>query len=97
MNQPGRIQFRINKTGLILVAVLSILIIPFFTIDCEGQEEANQSLSPEEYAKSLKYETPGILNANDILPSDLISTNGKQYFNCFPFSSHGNGTTSLFV
>jgi hypothetical protein len=43
-------------------------------IVCDGQEEEYQKLSPEEYAKSLKYETPRILNAYDILPPELIKS-----------------------
>ncbi len=74
MNQTGRIQCKIHKTSLIFCAFLSILIIPFFMIVCDGQEEEYQKLSPEEYAKSLKYETPRILNAYDILPPELIKS-----------------------
>jgi len=74
MNQSDRVQFRLNKTGLVLCTVLSMLIILFSNIVCEGQEEEYQKLSSEEYAKSLKYETPGILNVHDILPPELIES-----------------------
>jgi hypothetical protein len=39
MSQPGRIQCKTHKIKLTLCAVLSMLIILFFNIICEGQEE----------------------------------------------------------
>jgi len=74
MGRPGRIQYKTHKINLTLCAILSTLIILVLNIVCEGQEEEYQKLSPEQYAKSLKYEEPGVLDVHDILSPELIKS-----------------------
>jgi hypothetical protein len=57
--------------------VLVTGLIMFFMADCIGQEMTNEKFSPEEYAKSIKYENPGILKAHEILPPELLE--GEHY------------------
>ncbi|MHC4182958.1 MAG: hypothetical protein ACYSR0_06375 [Planctomycetota bacterium] len=76
MNQTNRLQWKLytNSKSLALLMALVVGISMFFATDCRGQETTNEKFSPETYAKSIKYENPGILNAHDILPPELLES-----------------------
>ncbi len=79
MNQTNRLQWKRYIDLKTVVPFMTIVIgaIIFFTAVCWGRETTNEKFSPEEYAKSIKYENPGILNAHDILPPELLE--GEHY------------------
>ena len=79
MYKTNRLQWKryIDLISLAPFMVLIIGFIIFFTADCWGQETINEKFSPEEYAKSIKYENPGVLKAHDILPPELLE--GEHY------------------
>ncbi len=64
----------VSTAGLVVFASLIISSVIVYTADCKGQETENQKLSPEAYAQSIKYETPGVLKAHDILPPELLES-----------------------
>ena len=70
-NSMQRKQYK-YLTTLIPFIIMVTGVIVFLTADCVGQETENQKLSPDEYAKSIIYENPGILKAHDILPPELL-------------------------
>jgi hypothetical protein len=74
MNQINSLHWKQYIASINLISFMALVtgLIMFFMADCMGQETTNEKFSPEEYAKSLKYETPGILNAHDILPPELL-------------------------
>ena len=79
MYKTNRLQWKryIDLISLAPFMVLIIGFIIFFTAVCWGQETTNEKFSPEEYAKSIKYENPGVLKAHDILPPELLE--GEHY------------------
>jgi len=59
-----RLKFKrcINSVSMTSYMVLAIGTMMFFTAFCEGQT-SNQT---------IEYETPGVLDAYDVLPPDLL-------------------------
>ncbi len=68
---------RYDVKSVVLCMALVTGLIMFFMADCIGKEITNEKFSPEEYAKSIKYENPGILKAHEILPPELLE--GEHY------------------
>ena len=79
MYKTNRLQWKqyIASISLAPFMVLIIGAIISFMAVCWGQETTNEKFSPEEYAKSIKYENPGVLKAHDILPPELLE--GEHY------------------
>lgn len=79
MDKTNRMQWKQYKylTTLVMFIIMVTGVIVFLTADCIGQETENQKLSSEAYAKSIKYENPGILKAHEILSPELLE--GEHY------------------
>lgn len=79
MDKTNRMQWKQYKylTALVMFIIMVTGVIVFLTADCIGQETENQKLSSEAYAKSIKYENPGILKAHEILSPELLE--GEHY------------------
>ncbi len=79
MKQTSRLRWKryIDSKSLATLMVLVTGFIISFTADCWGQEAINQKLLSKTSSQSIEYEIPGILNAHDILPPELLE--GKYH------------------
>jgi len=79
MNQINSLHWKQYIASISLISFMALVtgLIMFFMADCIGKEMTNEKFSPEEYAKSIKYENPGILKAHEILPPELLE--GEHY------------------